>query len=274
MIVFPHAKINLGLNVVRRRDDGYHDIRTNMVPIPLHDALEVIIAPDLPQGRIEFTRSGLEIPGQLEEDLCWKAARSLSDSRELPGMRMHLHKNIPMGAGLGGGSSDGAHTLLLLNELFALGMTQPELRDRAGTLGSDCPFFIDKRIQFATGTGGSLTPLELDLSGHWLLLIHPNEHVGTAEVYRNCRPSGKEVDILHIVCTRPVRAWQEILVNDLQDHVVATYPKVAMALDLVLQAGATYAAMSGSGSAVYGLFDVPPEIPDLPEGYGAWSFRL
>ncbi len=274
MILFPHAKINLGLNVIRRRDDGYHEIRTVMVPIPLHDALEAIIAPELPAGRIEFTRTGLDIPGEPEQDLCWKAAKMIAGKDQLPGIRLHLHKTIPMGAGLGGGSSDGAHTLILLNTLCSLNIPPRQLKEMAEQLGSDCPFFLEKKIQLATGTGGSTQTLDLDLKGWWLFLVYPNEHIGTAEVYRNCQPSGQGIDLRQILVSKPVRAWQDVLINDLQDHVVETRPPVALALATIKAAGASYAAMSGSGSAVFGLFDHEPVVSGLPIDLRTWSLRL
>ncbi len=274
MLVFPHAKINLGLHVLRLRSDGYRDIATALVPIPLCDALEAIVDPSLEAGELIFTRSGLAVPGAPEEDLCVKAHGALRQGHELPGLRMRLHKAIPIGAGLGGGSSDGAHTLRLLNDLLGLGGSDAELEAMAASLGSDCAFFLRKGTQLAQGRGEVLTPLPIDLHGWWLLLINPGIHVSTAEVYAHTAIRPAREDLAAMLSDSGPGRWDGRLVNTMEEYVFEAYPEVGRVKELLLSAGAVYAAMSGSGSSAFGLFREKPGSPVLPGGYRAWSLRL
>lgn len=274
MIVFPHAKINLGLNVVRKRADGYHDIESVLVPIPLHDILEVVVDPELPDNEVVFTRTGLPVPGDPEQDLCMKAFRAHQAKNALPGLRMHLHKVIPMGAGLGGGSSDGTHTLILLNELLGLRNTDPELRALAEGLGSDCPFFLRHGPHLMEGRGERMSPVPIDLSGYWILLVNPGEHVSTAEVYGHTVPSGTNDDLSALLMERKVEEWQGLVHNRMEPFVVSTHPSVGTIKQRLLKAGARYAAMSGSGSTVFGLFKEEPPRMEWPAAHRAWSLRL
>ncbi len=264
MIVFPPAKINLGLQVLRLRDDGYRDIRTVMLPVPLHDVLEAIVDPALAPGEVVFTRSGRPVPGDPDQDLCARAVRQLAQRKALPGLRLHLHKVIPMGAGLGGGSSDGAHTLLLLNDLLSLELPADELHDMAAALGSDCPFFLRPGPQLAEGRGERLTPVEIKLSGWWLVVANPGVHVGTAEVYANT-PLGPDAEDLIALVGSPPTAWPGRLVNDMETYVLKAYPQVAALKRSLEEAGATYAAMSGSGASVFGLFRERPGLADMDQ---------
>lgn len=274
MILFPHAKINLGLNVLARRSDGYHDIETIMVPIPLHDALEAIITPELGSNGLVFTRSGTPVPGNVEMDLCYKAVRALQRTHVLPGLRLHLHKVIPMGAGLGGGSSDGTHTLLLLNKLCDLGADPNSLAALALELGSDCPFFLQKEASVVRGRGEELTPVPLDLKGKWLVLANPGIHISTAEVYQNTVPTGTSWEIeRHLVHTE-VHEWRSVLPNTMEPYVLKKYPAVGALKKLLLESGAFYTAMSGSGSSVFGLFHAPPTLPPLDPVTRIWKLRL
>lgn len=270
MILFPHAKINLGLNVLARRADGYHDIESVMVPIPLHDVLEAVIAPELGANGLAYTRSGLPIPGAVETDLCHKAVKLLQRGRELPGLRLHLHKVVPMGAGLGGGSSDGAHTLKLVNALCGLGLSQQELDGLALDLGSDCPFFLRDQPCAARGRGERLTPIDLDLRGVWLVLANPGVHVSTAEVYRNTTPTGTAWDLEHIARRAHWREWASLLPNTMEPYVLNAYPAVAALKQALTESGAFYVAMSGSGSSVFGLFMEEPAATALPDGTDVW----
>ncbi len=274
MLLFPHAKINLGLNVLRKRADGYHDIESVLVPIPLHDVLEAIIDPTLKKNDIVFTRTGIPVPGDPDQDLCMKAARLIQRERELPGIRIHLHKVIPIGAGLGGGSSDGAHTLLLLDHLLNLGITPAELHDIASSLGSDCPFFLAERPQWITGRGELLQPITLELRGWWLMLVHPPVHVSTAEVYAHSTPAPARADLLQAITTTTPDRWNGLVVNVMEEYVLTTCPAVAEAKDRIAKSGANYAAMSGSGSSVFGLFRTRPGLPALPPGHRAWVLPL
>lgn len=274
MLVFPYAKINLGLHVLRSREDGYRDIETVMVPIPLHDALEVIVDNLLPQGELVFTRTGLGVAGPPGEDLCVKAHALLKDRHRLPGLRMHLHKAIPIGAGLGGGSSDGAHTLRLLNDLLGLSETNAALRSMAAGLGSDCGFFMCDGPQLARGRGEVLDPLRPDLHGWWLMLINPGVHVPTAEVYRHTPIAPGLEDLTSVVVDSTPDEWNGRLTNVMEEYVLGAYPIVAEAKRLVQKAGAIYSAMSGSGSSVFGLFREKPFLPSLAAGHRGWVLQL
>lgn len=262
MLAFPPAKINLGLNVLRKRDDGFHDIESVLVPVPLHDALEIIVAPDVAAGEVVFTTTGLPVPGEATSNLCLKAVEAVKEHRDLPGLRLHLHKVIPMGAGLGGGSSDGAHTIRLLDALLELHLGAALKHELAASLGSDCPFFLSDRPQLATGRGEKLTPIELDLRGWWLVLMNPGIHVGTPEVYKNTTPTGRSMEFTKALRDPQPRTWQAEVVNTMEDYVLAAYPPVKAMRDELLASGAEYAAMSGSGSSVFGLFREKPVPKD------------
>ncbi len=245
-----------------------------MVPIPLFDALEAIIDPAVPNGGLVFTRSGLEVPGDPMLDLCVKAHGLLNGQRQLPGLRMHLHKAIPIGAGLGGGSSDGAYALKLINELLVLGLGQTDLLAMATQLGSDCPFFLGDGPQLATGRGEVLAPLAFSLSGWWVMLVNPGIHVSTAEVYTNTRMAPAKTDLAESATRHSPREWNSRLVNVMEEYVLSAYPEVAETKRLIKEAGADYCAMSGSGSSVYGLFRNKPTLPALPSGNRSWVLPL
>lgn len=256
MVVFPFAKINLGLNVVRVRPDGYRDIQTVMFPIPLHDALEAVVGRSVPDGECVMTYSGTLIPGK-GDDLCLRAVRALASIKTLPGLRLHLHKAIPIGAGLGGGSSDATHTLLLLNRLLRLGLGEDELHRLAEALGSDTPFFLHRGAMLAEGRGERLSRCDVDLTGKWLVLVDPGIHVSTADAYRLTKPTGAMVD-LPMLLSGAIHTWQGQVLNTMEDAVFALHPELAATKEALLEMGAAYASMSGSGSAVFGLFLAEP----------------
>jgi 4-diphosphocytidyl-2-C-methyl-D-erythritol kinase len=274
MLVFPHAKVNLGLHVTGLRADGYRDIETVMVPIPLFDALELIVDEGVPEGSLHFTRTGLDVPGATDTDLCVKAHGLLKTRHHLPGLRMHLHKTIPIGAGLGGGSSDGAHALRMINDLLALGELPSALSTMAASLGSDCAFFLCDGPQIARGRGELLSPVHISCGGLWLMLINPGIHVPTAEVYANTPIAPATEDLAAWVAHQPVETWSGHVVNVMQDYVMTAYPTVARAERRIRGAGALWTAMSGSGSSVLGLFRTRPELPVLPQGHRGWVFEL
>lgn len=268
MIIFPNAKINLGLHVLRKRTDGFHDIETCMYPIPLKEALEII-----PSKFFSFSHSGISIPGGSDSNLIVKAYQLLSvDFPEIPAVAVHLHKSIPIGAGLGGGSADAAFTLSLLNQLFSLGLATKQLENYASQLGSDCPFFIQNNPQMAEGRGEKLTPLPIDLSANWLCLIHPGIHIGTKEAYGGIQPRLSEKDLKTILSDQS--SWKSQLVNDFEKGIFASHPEIAAIKEKLYEAGAWYAAMSGSGSAVFGLFKDRPEAIDLPGNYFVFTEKL
>jgi 4-diphosphocytidyl-2-C-methyl-D-erythritol kinase len=262
MIVLPHAKINLGLHVVRLRTDGYRDIRTVMIPVPLHDIMEAVVDPALANGEVVMTHSGLPVPGDPAQDLCLRAVRSFAENRILPGLRIHLHKVIPTGAGLGGGSSDAAHMLLLLNDLLQLGLGYEKLHAMAAGLGSDCAFFLRNMPQLAEGRGEVLSPITVRLSGWWLVLANPGTHVGTAEVYANTPIEDSSVELRSLMGKGPAQ-WKGILTNAMEHYVFDAYPEVGRLKEQLIEAGATYAAMSGSGASVFGFFKERPVLKHL-----------
>lgn len=271
MLVFPNCKINLGLQVRYKRNDGYHELATIFYPLPLCDAFEIIRA-QATGSEVSFSSSGLPIPGNTASNLCIKAYHLLRQRYpRLPAVQMHLHKAIPMGAGLGGGSSDGAFALQLLVQMFALPCTAEELQQMALELGSDCPFFLYNRPCYATGRGEILEPLQLDLSGYDWLVVHPGIHVATgaafAALQRTLTPPQHLPD-LRTTIQLPLQQWKEVLMNDFEAPVFAMHPEIGALRNQLYAAGALYASMSGSGSAVYGIFQ-PGTLPqpDFPEHY-------
>ncbi|SFU05309.1 4-diphosphocytidyl-2-C-methyl-D-erythritol kinase [Algoriphagus locisalis] len=262
MISFPNAKINLGLHITAKRKDGFHDIESCMVPIPLYDALEMIVD----GKKTSFTATGLEVPGDAKDNLILKAYQLLKkDFPNLPHLNIHLHKNIPMGAGLGGGSADAAFALNLMNNLFDLILDDFFLEEYAAQLGSDCAFFIENTPKIATGRGEILEPLELDLKGTRLILINPGIHIGTKEAYAGVTPGAPKVKLKDILADKS--RWKDELVNDFETSIFPNHPKIAAIKNKLYEHGAYYAAMSGSGSSVFGLFEGKPENMDWNEGY-------
>ncbi|MCH7399053.1 4-(cytidine 5'-diphospho)-2-C-methyl-D-erythritol kinase [Belliella sp. DSM 107340] len=261
MISFPNAKINLGLHITAKRKDGYHEVETCMVPIPLYDALEMIL-----DKKTTFTSTGLPIPGSDKDNLILKAFKLLrKDFNELPHVSIHLHKNIPMGAGLGGGSADAAFALSLMNNLFDLLLEDWFLEDYAAQLGSDCAFFVENTPKIATGRGEVLEPVNIDLKGKHLLLINPNIHIGTQEAYAGVIPKAPKVNLSEVLADRS--RWKDELINDFEASIFPKYPEIAAIKSKLYEMGAFYAAMSGSGSTVFGLFDEKVEKGVWKEGY-------
>lgn len=260
MLFFPNAKINLGLNIINKREDGYHDIETVFYPVGLKDALEGIksgVGPavDGKEIGIRFSCSGLEVAGEANHNLCVKAYQLLqNDFPSLSSVQLHLHKAIPMGAGLGGGSADGAFTLLLLDQLCGLHLSKEQLTHYALQLGSDCPFFIVNKPCHAAGRGEIINEIELDLSPYQFVIINPGIHVATAAAFAQIKP-GKPARAIADIISLPVWQWKELLVNDFEKTVSQTHPEIATIKRELYQKGAVYASMSGSGSSVFGLFE-------------------
>ena len=263
MVIFPNSKINLGLNIVGKGGDGYHDIETFFFPVHLKDALEVI-----EKEKFEFSTSGSPIEGDPEKNLCIKAYNLLkTDFPQMPTVQMHLHKAIPMGAGLGGGSADGAFTLKLLNKKFELNLSEKQLINYSLQLGSDCPFFILNKPCFATGRGEILEQTGLDLSEFKIVIVHPAIHISTAWAFAEIKPL-KPVKSIKQIIQQPVSTWKDELLNDFENPVFEKYPEVKNIKYKLYDAGAIYASMSGSGSAVYGILN-SKEISSLsfPKSY-------
>lgn len=252
MIVFPNCKINLGLHILRKRNDSYHDLESVFYPIAIKDALEVIKRPIA-----GFTQTGLNIESHSGENICLKAYQLLKkDFPQLTTAEMHLHKAIPIGAGLGGGSADGAFTLKLLNKIFNLGLTTEKLLDYALNLGSDCPFFIINKPCFATGRGEFLEPVDLNLSAYKIVVINPGIHISTSWAFANLIVSdtSKVADTLKETIQQPVETWKNKLKNDFEEPVFRKYPEIKIIKERLYDYGSVYASISGSGSTVYGIF--------------------
>ena len=251
MVSFPNAKINLGLNIIEKRSDGYHDIESVFYPVAWCDALEIVKADSL-----SFNSSGLEIPGNQENNLILKAFRILENEGFITGksVNIHLHKVLPMGAGIGGGSADGAFALRMLNELFELNLTITQLEKFAEHLGSDCPFFIENKPKFCFGKGTEFEEINLSLKGKQIILVNPQIHISTAEAYAGVKPSMPDVAIKEIIAS-PLNDWPNVLKNDFEKKIIENHPKIGEVKDKLYQLGAKYASMTGSGSTVFGIFD-------------------
>jgi 4-diphosphocytidyl-2-C-methyl-D-erythritol kinase len=269
MVFFPNAKINLGLRVLSRRADGFHDIETVFYPIPFTDAAEILVAG---AAGVSLTCSGIALGGSEADNLCIKAYHLLKqDIPELPGIRMHLHKVIPAGAGLGGGSADAAFTLRALNDYFKLGLTATQLHQYALQLGSDCPFFLENIPSLATGRGEILSPVTVDLSGFTIVIVNPGIHVNTGRAFSLITPRIPEQSLGEII-SAPVEQWKETLVNDFEKPVFSSYPAIGEIKSRLYAAGAVYASMSGSGSTVFALFKDALPVLYFPKEYLVRSF--
>lgn len=259
MILFPQAKINLGLNVVERRPDGYHNLETVFFPVPLCDALELnAMADGFPsESDCDLKVTGISVEGDEQQNLVVKAYRLLKQEfPSLPRVHAHLHKAIPTQAGMGGGSSDGTAMLCALNRWQHLGLSDEQLIERAARLGADCPFFVLSRPAYAEGIGERLQPVALDLKGWYLAIVRPDIPVSTKEAFALVKPRRPELNCREVVA-RPVEEWRGLLVNDFEQSVFSQHPEIGHVRDSLYDLGAVYSAMSGSGSAVFGLFRQP-----------------
>jgi len=250
MITFPNAKLNLGLNILRKRADGYHDLESLFIPYEgLRDVLEI-----LPAKKLEMHLYGITLEGDAMDNLCVKAWNLLHERYDIPPVAIHLWKGIPSGAGLGGGSADASFTLAMLNEIFLLRLQTAELAEMAATLGSDCPFFIYNRPMLASGRGEILSPWrEMDLSGFRIEVVKPEVFVSTREAYAGVHPHLPAMP-LEEVLRGPVGQWRSTLVNDFEESIFPSHPEIAAVKQEFYNRGAIYSAMSGSGSAVFGIF--------------------
>ncbi|MDR3236633.1 MAG: 4-(cytidine 5'-diphospho)-2-C-methyl-D-erythritol kinase [Prevotellaceae bacterium] len=249
MVLFPRAKINIGLQVIARRPDGFHDINTLFYPLPFCDVLEIVEA-----KKTSLHVSGLPVEGASDDNLCIKAYRLMQQHHHLPPVAIYLHKMIPTGGGLGGGSSDASHTLRALDALFGLQLTEKSLMSLAATLGSDCAFFIQQKPALAEGRGEILHPASLDLSGYYILLMKPPVHISTADAYAQIKPQ-KPAQALAQIIHSPITAWRGNVKNDFETTVFTSHPELAGVKAQCYAQGAVYASMSGSGATLFGLFD-------------------
>lgn len=266
MLGFSNAKINLGLNIVEKRPDGYHNLESVFYPVDWADILEV-----LPAETFSFTASGLPVPGETGQNLIVKAWQLLSPQKNQ--VKIHLHKILPMGAGIGGGSSNGAFALKLINQVLGLDLTHEQLRAYAEKLGSDCPFFIENRPAFCYGKGTEQETTALSLKGKSLVMVNPGIHISTAEAYAGITPRKPEISVKEII-GKPVREWKELLVNDFEASLIKKYPLISDIKEMFYTHGALYASMTGSGSTVYGIWDQPIYIQHLFPKFVYWSGLL
>ncbi len=256
MLTFANAKINLGLLVTEKRQDGYHNIETIFYPVKLYDVIEITTA-----DVFQFRTEGLNIPPD-GQNIGEKAYYLLQQDFDINPVMIDLLKNIPIGAGLGGGSSDGAHVLKLLNKMNELGLSKEELSAYAVQLGADCPFFIENKPVFASGIGTTFEPVEVDLSTYYIVIIKPDIHISTSEAYQCIIPQTPTVDLRRAIHL-PIQEWKYHIINDFELGIFEKYPKIEKIKHTLYERGALYAAMSGSGSAVFGIFEEEINLDDM-----------
>ncbi|MBN2519375.1 MAG: 4-(cytidine 5'-diphospho)-2-C-methyl-D-erythritol kinase [Bacteroidales bacterium] len=273
MICFPNCKINLGLHIVDKRTDGFHNIESIFYPVKLCDILEVIENKDINES-VTFQNTGLIVEGPVENNLCVKAYYLLKKKFKIPPVKIHLHKIIPFEAGLGGGSSDAAFMLKCLNELFGLHLSDDKLLQFAMELGSDCGFFIRNQPSFVTGRGEKLKYINVNLSGYCLVLLNPGIHISTREAYGSIivkKPTHSLIDFFDT----PLEEWKDSVKNDFETELLIRYPVIKECKDLLYKSGAVYASMTGSGSSVYGIFNQEPDLSDsLISKHIVWQGKL
>jgi 4-diphosphocytidyl-2-C-methyl-D-erythritol kinase len=259
MITFPKAKINLGLRITAKRQDGYHDIETLFYPVNLSDALEFVIS----SGKTscdELVVTGLKIDSRPENNIVLKTIRLLRKDFPIPFLKIHLHKAIPSGAGLGGGSSDASFAIKAINKYFGFGLNDQEMCTLALELGSDCPFFIDPAPSFATGRGEILHPAYPFLDGYCISILNPGVSISTREAYINCHPAKPEAPLEKLIGL-PADKWKKLVKNDFEEYAFKLYPVISDMKKALYRSGAIYSSMSGSGSSVFGIYREKPKIP-------------
>lgn len=268
MKIYPCAKVNLGLNIIERREDGYHNLETVFYPIPLYDTLEVepIEVTSSQTPACQFTMSGINIEGAPTDNLVMKAYRLLAEEHALPPLKIHLHKGIPSQAGMGGGSSDAAYMIRLLNDMFHLELSITDMQEKAAKLGADCAFFIQSKPAFARGIGDKLSVIDdedLHLKGLFMVVVKPDVAVSTRDAFAQITPRQPSRCCLDIV-RQPIETWKDALTNDFEESVFNIYPELRHIKERLYQAGALYVQMTGSGSAIYALFrQEPQQIADI-----------
>lgn len=248
MISFPNIKINIGLDILERRQDGYHNIESVFYPVKLTDILEI-----LPSDKFGLINKGIEIDCPVEKNLCYKAWKLIDDTYNIGPVKIILYKNIPFGTGLGSGSSDAAFTLKMLNEMFDLEISEEKLIYYASQIGADCAFFIKNKPVFASGIGTEFKKIDCDLSGYYLLLCFPEVSVNTANAYKNCKPHFPNKPLIELI-SLPIEGWKNEIKNDFEESIFPDYPILSKIKNELYAKGAIYAQMSGSGSSVYGIF--------------------
>ena len=267
MIDFPNGKINIGLSVREKRPDGFHNLETIMYPVKIHDVLEIIISP----GKLfSFTSSGIKLAGEIKDNLVCKAYELMKKDFNLPSVKIHLHKAIPYGAGLGGGSADAAFAIRMINKLFDLGLTLDKMKDYAKRLGSDCAFFIENKAVLATGRGDQFEETELNLDNQFLVIVKPDIHIITPKAYSWIKPTKKQKTLKELIKS-PMSKWRNLVINDFEAEVMKRYSEIKIIKDGLYQMGAIYASLTGSGSALYGIFDGPVRIGNEFQNHFVWT---
>jgi 4-diphosphocytidyl-2-C-methyl-D-erythritol kinase len=254
MVLFPPCKINLGLKILFKRPDRYHEIDTCMYEIPIYDILEII-----PSEEFQFTSSGLIIPGETDNNLCVKAFNLIQKKHKIQNVKIHLHKQIPMGGGLGGGSSNGTNVLKGLNELFNLSISDKELETYAAELGSDCPFFVKSKSQISQGRGEILTEINIDLNGYYLRILNIGIHVSTADAYTNVTFDNPSPTVENLIKNINLKEWKYKVENNFEKSIFLKHPILKQLKNELYNDGAIYASMSGSGSTMYGIYESKPD---------------
>lgn len=264
MLVFSNSKINLGLWILNKRSDGYHNIETIFYPILWQDIIEVI--PNSQQhNQIEIFNYGLQLNIQLQENIIFKAYQLLLKKfHSLPSIKVYLYKQVPFGAGLGAGSANAAYFIKICNEIFELQLSKEELFLIASQLGADCAFFIENRVCLAKEKGDVLFPISLDLSSYYILIIYPNINISTKEAYQNCIPKERDLSLIDVI-NKPIYEWRYYLENDFEKNIYDEYPLIKKIKEKLYQKNAIYSSMSGSGSAVFGIFENTPELDEFKE---------
>jgi len=272
MIDFPNAKINIGLNITDKRPDGFHNIETIFYPISLSDILEVQILAEA--GKTEVINTGIAIDAPSEKNLTYQAFRALQQMHFIPEIKLHLHKIIPFGSGLGGGSSDAAFTLTLLNKLFSLELQEDQLKRHAEKLGADCAFFLNNTPQYAFEKGDQMIATNFSLKGYYLLLVVPNISISTKFAYQGVSPQKSTASLKQNIEELKVESWKNYIKNDFEEHIFSHYPELKMIKEQLYNAGALYASLSGSGSSIYGIFKSKPPAVDFPASCFVWQEKL
>ena len=280
MVGFANCKINLGLRVIGKRDDGFHNLETVFYPVNLCDAVEIVKA-----DKLSIQISGINVDGHISDNLCIEAYKLLAKDFDIPPVSIYLHKNIPVGAGLGGGSSDAANTIKLLNTLFELNLSLEKMEDYARRLGSDCAFFVQNKPVFANEKGDRFHPIEIYLSKYFILLVKPEVFVNTKYAYSLLSQKNNYSTELHReylntqnsilkTITKPISIWKAELVNDFEEPIFEKFPELRSIKEKMYNSGAIYASMSGSGSAMYGIYETEPEIKHFQNYQFVWAGKL
>lgn len=270
MLSFPNAKINIGLHILRKRPDHYHDIETFFYPVYWSDILEI-----LPAKMLHFQSSGILIPNDAQGNLCMRAYHLLKSDFDIPNVQIHLHKIIPIGAGLGGGSADAAFTIQLLNQIFQLNLSLAQMQDYARKLGSDCAFFIENKPKYGIKKGDIFENIALHLSNKFIILVYPNLHITTQEAYQQVKPCDTRLALNELLLKEPFENWKNTIVNDFEAALFPKHPILSNIKDKLYDLGAVYASMSGSGSTLFGIFEQEVNLTvHFSKDFQVWQGKL